>query len=361
MVDLSASVPNAVFQELFEHSPACLALFEAADPFKVLVHNRAFQQVLDPPYSGTGVIGKTLPEFATNPDAVLQVFRQVAETGEPFVIDNYRYDGLERGPTWWNWSLTPVYREGVLTSLALTSVEVTEAVQAQSRIERETQARQEAERQLAGEQELLKRIIDIIPVMITVYDTKRQLLLLNGEFERLSGWSTEDAATRDIFEACYPDPDYREEVSRFMAKCEGWKDIQMTLRDGSVLETSWANVRLSDDRQVGIGLNLTDRRAAERSLEASRRELAEERAFLEAVIETAPIGISVARDPQSRPPIINAEARQMIGRRDLVGGLERYSALPLKHLDGRPYAHDDLAIIRAMREGSETTNREIIY
>ncbi|WP_150121301.1 hypothetical protein, partial [Sulfitobacter sp. HI0076] len=72
----------------------------------------------------------------------------------------------------------------------------------------------------------------------------------------------------------------------------------MNTRDGLTLETSWSNVRLSDDRQVGIGIDLTQRKTAEAELRSSRKELALERAFLEAVIEAAPVGISVARDPQ---------------------------------------------------------------
>ncbi|WP_370162227.1 sensor histidine kinase [Limimaricola soesokkakensis] len=361
MIELSSAQSAPGLAELFEHSPACLGLFEAEEPFRVIAHNPAFQKVLDEPFRTNGVAGLTLPEFASNPDRVLAVYRQVAETGEPFVVERYRYDGLERGPTWWNWSLTPVRRDGRITSLVLTSVEVTEAVLAQQKLEAEIEARRDAEELLAGEQELFQRIVDIIPVMITMYDADKNLLLANREFERLAGWSTEEARAEPVFEICYPDPDYRAEVARFMESCQGWMDISMVTRNGQTLQTSWSNVRLSDDRQIGIGLDLTDRKAAEDALEHSRRELALERAFLEAVIETTPVGISVARDPQGKPPIINREARRMMEVDQLDGGLERYRDLPLRHLDGRRYSLDELAIIRALEHGEETTGREVIY
>lgn len=164
MIELSSAQSAPGLAELFEHSPACLGLFEAKEPFRVIAHNPAFQKVLDEPFRTKGVAGLTLPEFANNPDRVLAVYRQVAETGEPFVVERYRYDGLERGPTWWNWSLTPVRRDGRITSLVLTSVEVTEAVLAQQKLEAEIEARRDAEELLAGEQELFQRIVDIIPV-----------------------------------------------------------------------------------------------------------------------------------------------------------------------------------------------------
>jgi len=238
MIELSSAQSAPGLAELFEHSPACLGLFEAKEPFRVIAHNPAFQKVLDEPFRTKGVAGLTLPEFASNPDRVLAVYRQVAETGEPFVVERYRYDGLERGPTWWNWSLTPVRRDGRITSLVLTSVEVTEAVLAQQKLEAEIEARRDAEELLAGEQELFQRIVDIIPVMITMYDADKNLLLVNREFERLAGWSTEEARAESVFEICYPDPDYRAEVARFMESCQGWKDIRLVTRNGQTLQTS---------------------------------------------------------------------------------------------------------------------------
>ena len=356
-----ASSSPLEFAELFEHSPAGMALFDAAEPFCVLFHNQAYQKLLDEQFRETGVVGMAIPEFARNAEQVINIFRDVVSTGKPFVAESYRYDGLERGPTWWNWSLTPVEKEGRVASLVLTSFEVTETVLAHEKLRAEIAARNDAEALLAGEQELFQRIVDLIPVMITMYDADKNLLLVNKAFERLAGWSTSEARAEPVFEICYPDPAYREEVAEFMERCEGWKDIRMNTRDGRTLETSWSNVRLSDDRQVGIGLDLTERKAAETEVRNSRRELAAERAFLEAVIEAAPVGISVARDPQGKPPIINSEARHMMGIEKLEGGLDRYLELPIHDTEGHRYAHEDLAIIQALHDGTETTNREVLF
>jgi hypothetical protein len=47
---------------------------------------------------------------------------------------------------------------------------------------------------------------------------------------------------------------------------EGWMDIDMTTRDGSILHSSWSNIRLSDDTQVGIGIDIRDRKRTEEML-----------------------------------------------------------------------------------------------
>jgi two-component sensor histidine kinase len=61
----------------------------------------------------------------------------------------------------------------------------------------------------------------------------------------------------------FPDPDIRAQVRGNMDRCEpGWFDVPMTARDGRRLETSWANIRLSDDSRVGIGIDITERKQA---------------------------------------------------------------------------------------------------
>ncbi|MBE7550485.1 MAG: response regulator [Anaerolineales bacterium] len=119
---------------------------------------------------------------------------------------------------------------------------------------------------LDRERELLQKIFDKIPVMIVLYRPDTRVLQLNQEFERVTGWSTEEARQGDLMARCYPDPTYREEVQAFMESAqEGWKDIVMTTREGQTLQTMWSNLRLSDETQVGIGVDITERKRAEES------------------------------------------------------------------------------------------------
>jgi PAS domain S-box-containing protein len=135
-------------------------------------------------------------------------------------------------------------------------------------------AQKQAEEALDRERELLRTIIDRIPVMLTLYEPDARVLRLNAAFERATGWSVRDAASLSLMEQCYPDPVYRECVRQFMQSCQdGWMDIRVRTRDGRDLETSWANIRLSSGMQVGIGLDITERKRYEESLrDADRRK-----------------------------------------------------------------------------------------
>lgn len=120
---------------------------------------------------------------------------------------------------------------------------------------------------------LLQTIIDRIPVMITMYEPDTRVLRLNHEFERVTGWSTEEARRVDLMERCYPDPVYRARVRSYMdSLTEGWRDLVMTTRSGERVETSWSNVRLPDDTRVGIGLDVRERKRVDAERERAHAQ-----------------------------------------------------------------------------------------
>jgi PAS domain S-box-containing protein len=120
---------------------------------------------------------------------------------------------------------------------------------------------------------LLQTIIDRIPVMITMYEPDSRVLRLNREFERITGWSMEEARTVDLLERCYPDPVYRDRVRAYMESlADGWRDLVMTTRSGEQIETAWSNVRLPDDTRIGIGLDARERKRAEAERERAHAQ-----------------------------------------------------------------------------------------
>jgi PAS domain S-box-containing protein len=121
-----------------------------------------------------------------------------------------------------------------------------------------------AENALARERELLQGVFDRVPVMLTVYDPNTQVLRLNKTFEQTLGWSTAEAARIDLMEKVYPDPVYREDVRAYMqSTVDGWREFQVTSKNGELVPSLWSNVRLSDDTLVGVGIDLRERKRSE--------------------------------------------------------------------------------------------------
>jgi PAS domain S-box-containing protein len=136
-------------------------------------------------------------------------------------------------------------------------------------------SKQQGDREaLRRETEILQAIFDNSPFMISFYDASGHLLFVNREWERVLGWSLEEARRTDILLEAYPDSEGRREVLDFMQRAEGrWKDFRTRTRNGKMIDTSWIRCALSDGTRIGFGLDVTERRLAEERQRRSHEEL----------------------------------------------------------------------------------------
>jgi len=127
----------------------------------------------------------------------------------------------------------------------------------------------EARARLFQERRILQSIVDTIPVMITRYDPRTRVQYLNAEFERKTGWRSDEIADVDLMERVYPDPDYRRAVQAYMqrAVCE-WREFDLRTKSGSTITSKWSNILLEDGTQIGIGIDVTADKIAMQRLRA---------------------------------------------------------------------------------------------
>jgi PAS domain S-box-containing protein len=157
---------------------------------------------------------------------------------------------------------------------------------------------------LRHEQEVLQRVINGVPAMITVYDPASRTLRVNREFERVTGYGSADAGAGPVVDAAFPDAAYRASVRELVEAAGGaWIDLRLRARDGRDIETAWAYTRLSDATVVGIGIDETTRRHAE--------DVAARLAAIVESSEDAIIGLDVA----GRITSWNPSAERMFGFR----------------------------------------------
>src|ERR1700733_6284088 len=134
--------------------------------------------------------------------------------------------------------------------------------------------RQRLEIDLLKQNEILQKIFDHIPVMISFFDEEGHLRLANREWGRTLGWSFEEIMDRsvDIIAECYPDPKDRRGVRNFIARSGGeWGDFRTRTKDGRVINTTWAMMRLSDGLTISIGIDTTQRKALEEQLRQAQK------------------------------------------------------------------------------------------
>lgn len=130
------------------------------------------------------------------------------------------------------------------------------------------------EERLKREQELQRKILETIPVMITVYRPDLSEISVNSEFENATGWTNKEITSINVMDKVYPDQEYQKKVMDFMDKPNaGWKDFEMVTKSGDVIQSTWTNIRLSDDTQIGIGLDITERKEIEEQLKKNQEWL----------------------------------------------------------------------------------------
>lgn len=148
--------------------------------------------------------------------------------------------------------------------------------------------RKQAEEDLRKQTEVLQKIFDHIPAMINLTGEDGRLQLVNREWERTLGWRLEEIRRQDIdiLAECYPDPRERQTVLNLRAAAEGERfDLKTRTRDGRMIDTRWAVVKLTDGATLGIGVDITERKRAQEELQSSFKQLRELTARLQSVRE----------------------------------------------------------------------------
>src|ERR1700694_4458024 len=136
--------------------------------------------------------------------------------------------------------------------------------------------RKRAEENLRKQTEVLQKIFDYIPAMISLTGEDGRHKLVNREWERILGWRLEEIQKQDldIIADLYPDPRERQTVLDFRAAARGeWIDFKTRTRDGRMIETTWAVVNLTDGTVLAMGEDITERKRAEGQLNSSFNQL----------------------------------------------------------------------------------------
>ncbi len=187
--------------------------------------------------------------------------------------------------------------------------------------------RKQAEEALKQQNELLQTIFNNVPVMLAFFDSQGELNLVNRHWEQVLGWSFAETKNRDMLAEFYPEPEYRKYVLDFIqAATQKWGDFQTKVRDGRIIDTTWANVRLSDGRSIGIGQDITQRKRAEAELkqlnETLEAQVAQRTAELETFFDALPDYIYVVERENMRLSFVNwpfAEFSGFDSRQEMQG------------------------------------------
>ena len=142
--------------------------------------NDKYMSFFDEPYNKReNCIGKHAYEFVTGltESKCKDIWRTIIKTGKSYNIDMYKYEGFNRGDTYWKFSMIPIHDDNKIKYCFVMATEITEEVLRTREIEEQAKIINQQNKQLEA-------IIDNISEEIYIVDKDRNCLKLNKALKK---------------------------------------------------------------------------------------------------------------------------------------------------------------------------------
>jgi len=185
---------------------------------------------------------------------------------------------------------------------------------AASRTEVLAKALQTAYDAIAESEQRLRKFVENMPVMFNAFDEEMNIILVNEECERTTGYKATQFVDGSAYELGLPDETYRTMVTGRFHELRGEyrnEEVELTCADGTKKVIAWSS-RAREAPVEGwaswsIGIDVTDRVRAQKSLEQSE-------ANFRRLLETSSQGVWMV-DTQHRTLFANQRLAEMFACR----------------------------------------------
>lgn len=276
-------------EALCSHNKFGIAIFSTPD-ITLLKANQTYLNFLDKPFNSIeNSIGKKLNEIIKGwtGSSSEEVWKGVLSTKKPFYSDEYMFE-FERGVTYWEASLAPVFEDGILKYCIEITTDITEKVLDRKRMEEQTKVIKKQNEQLMMQANLLNLSHDAI----LAWEINGSIIYWNKGAEEKYGYNSEEAIgsiSYELLKTTFP-ISFSSIKSTLLSDGIWHAEIEQTKKDGSKLfvETRLQLIVDENGKQIVLETNrdITERKEMEVELKKHRK-------LLQAIVDNSPDNLSV--------------------------------------------------------------------
>ena len=144
------------------------------------------------------------------------------------------------------------------------------------KLKEEIKKKELAKEKLRQSEEKFRIVFDKAPVLLDAFDENGKVIIWNKECEKVFGWSLDELQkVDDTLSVFYPDEHDRKKVLKSFKNgrynvFEEWNPVS---KDGKVLSTVWANIKLPNGEIYNIGYDITEQRKDEAIIKQKTQQL----------------------------------------------------------------------------------------
>ena len=241
---------------------------------------------------------------------------------------------------WIRWSNTVVTdKEGKTVNIIATGIDITN--------------RKQAERALSREQKFISAVLDTAGALVVVLDRRGKIVRFNRACVELTGYSFVDVQGKPIWDFLLPPEDIPavKKVFQDLRKEERSNQFEnhWITKDNKTRQIAWSNTILANDKGeadyvIGIGIDVTERRKAEQTIDRLWRQN-------ELILHSVGEGI-YGIDNSGKAIFFNHAAERLTGwnAEELLGQVI-HPVLHHTKLDGTPYLWEECPIYFSLKKG----------
>ncbi len=139
-------------------------------------------------------------------------------------------------------------------------------------VKEEFENKKEIEDKTLRTNNLLNGMFEAIPILLILWDRQTQQLTINKEVEKRLGWEEEELKEIDLFNALLANSGDLERAREAARNFEGiWNEYPIKTKTGEIRTQRWTRLALDENISIGIGIDITEQKRINLSLQKERR------------------------------------------------------------------------------------------